>query len=282
MASEHWFRWHHGTVTDPKWRIVAKRASNAMSRNVTVGHVLSVWASMLENASQSSPRGELSNWSDEDIGVALDIEQAEVTAIREAMHGKTLDRDVLIAWNRRQIKQEDDTAAKRKAAQREREKSQLQNVESRDIVESHDVSRDVPVETETETEKKDQKLSAELRPADVGICDPDQPPTDAPKRQRRGDSCPVAQIVALYHELLPMCPRVEKITKAREGYIRQRWLEDLPTLDAWRAYLTDVAGSRFLTGLATPAIGKPPFVANLEWLTRPGNFAKVAEGTYHR
>lgn len=62
MAAEHWFRWHHGTVNDPKWRVVAARASAKLSRNVTVGHVLSVWASMLECASQANPRGTLVGW----------------------------------------------------------------------------------------------------------------------------------------------------------------------------------------------------------------------------
>ncbi|SEJ55297.1 hypothetical protein [Frateuria terrea] len=94
--------------------------------------------------------------------------------------------------------------------------------------------------------------------------------------------CPLSQIVALYHELLPMCRAVEKLTDARAGYIRQRWREDLPTLEAWRNYFTDVSRSPFLTGRAPGRDGKPPFVADLEWLTRPGNFAKVAEGRYHR
>lgn len=31
MAAEHWFPWHHGCVTDPKWRVAA-------SRSVTLRH----------------------------------------------------------------------------------------------------------------------------------------------------------------------------------------------------------------------------------------------------
>jgi hypothetical protein len=41
-------------------------------------------------------------------------------------------------------------------------------------------------------------------------------------------------------------------------------------------------GSRFLTGKAEPGPGRKPFVATLEWLLRPKNFAKVVEGTYHQ
>lgn len=166
MAAEHWFRWHHGTVTDPKWRIVAKRASHVMSRNVTVGHVVAVWSAMLENASQANPRGSLVGWCDEDIAVAFDLDEAEVAAIREAMQEKTLDGNDLIAWNRRQIKQEDAKAADRKKRQREREKSQIGNVTKVDVTECHGVSRDVTRETETETETDKSKSNIAHRSAE--------------------------------------------------------------------------------------------------------------------
>lgn len=95
-------------------------------------------------------------------------------------------------------------------------------------------------------------------------------------------ACPFEQIVSLYHESLPTHPHVEKLTDARKGMIRQRWLQDLPSLDAWRNFFADVAASKFLTGRAEPRQGKPPFIADLEWLCRPSSFAKVAEGKYHR
>lgn len=94
--------------------------------------------------------------------------------------------------------------------------------------------------------------------------------------------CPTKQIVDLYHEVLPTLSRVEKITTARQGYIRQRWLNDLTTLDEWRNYFQDVKASDFLMGRVNGSGDKPPFRADLEWLCRPGNFAKVAEGKYHR
>ncbi|MFP3513388.1 hypothetical protein SB775_28260, partial [Peribacillus sp. SIMBA_075] len=102
MAAEHWFRWHHGTVNDPKWRVVAARASSSMSRNVTVGHVLSVWAAMLECASQANPRGSLVGWDSEDVAAGLGIDQAEVSAIVDAMQGKTIEGEELTGWKRRQ------------------------------------------------------------------------------------------------------------------------------------------------------------------------------------
>ena len=132
-----------------------------------------------------------------------------------------------------------------------------------------------PPETETETETEIKATS----PNGLVVIASDDP---QPSLQvEKTDRCPYAAIVALYHKRLPMLPRVEKLTDARRGYIRQRFLEDLPTLEAWGNYFADVARSEFLTGQTQGRDGKPPFRATLEWLTRPGNFAKVAEGNYH-
>lgn len=93
---------------------------------------------------------------------------------------------------------------------------------------------------------------------------------------------PFQQIVTLYHETLPMLPKVEKLTDARKGYISARWHEDLKNLDEWRNFFGFVARSDFLTGRAAAAKkGDRVFKADLEWITRPGNFAKIAEDKYH-
>lgn len=158
MAAEHWFRWHHGTVTDPKWRVIAARASKALSRDVTVGHVVSIWAAMLECASQANPRGELVGWCDEDVAAAFGYDEDLVREVRLAMQDKTLDGDVLQGWKRRQPKAEDGSAADRKRAQREREKSQRSEVTGSDKTACHAMSRDVTTETETETEEKGRAI----------------------------------------------------------------------------------------------------------------------------
>ena len=93
---------------------------------------------------------------------------------------------------------------------------------------------------------------------------------------------PVQQIVELYHQLLPMLPPVRKLTKQREGYIKQRWREgDLPDLEVWEKYFGYVSQSKFLTGGIEGRDGKPPFRADLEWITKPANYAKIFEGKYH-
>lgn len=100
--------------------------------------------------------------------------------------------------------------------------------------------------------------------------------------------CPLRQIVDLYHEKLcapglPFhMPRVEKMTGKRAGQIKQRWRDDLKTLEAWANYFEYVATSRFLTGRTAGTNGRPPFVADLEYLTNESNFAKISEERYHR
>ena len=93
---------------------------------------------------------------------------------------------------------------------------------------------------------------------------------------------PVTDIVQLYHERLPMLPAVRKLTKTRVGYIKQRWREDdLPSLEHWEEFFDYVSKSDFLCGRTQGRDGKPPFLADLEWITKAGNFTKIWEGKYH-
>lgn len=96
------------------------------------------------------------------------------------------------------------------------------------------------------------------------------------------DRVPYSEIVKLYHEILPMCPQVQKLTEARRAQIRARWRtsDELPSLERWREYFERVRGSPFLTGKVDPPPGRKRFVANLEWLSKSSSLVKVAEGNY--
>jgi hypothetical protein len=96
-------------------------------------------------------------------------------------------------------------------------------------------------------------------------------------------TCPHENIVALYHEELPMCPPMRIWNKTRRGYLKQRWSENPKhqSLEFWKNYFGYVKKSAFLTGKIAGRDGKPSFVATLEWLVKPNNFAKVIEGKYH-
>jgi len=122
-----------------------------------------------------------------------------------------------------------------------------------------------------------QELHAGIEDSCPTLLDGLEAEPEKPKR----NAVPYAQIVNLYHETLPMLPKVEKLTDARKGYLSARWHEDLTTLDEWRNFFDFVGKSTFLTGRAEANGGKRPFRADLEWITRPGNFAKIAEEKYH-
>lgn len=91
------------------------------------------------------------------------------------------------------------------------------------------------------------------------------------------DHCPHQQIIALYHEVLPMCPRVRDWTPARATQLRARWNEskERQNIDYWKRFFEYVRGCDFLVGKT-----HKPFFADLEWLIRSANFTKIREGKY--
>jgi hypothetical protein len=99
-------------------------------------------------------------------------------------------------------------------------------------------------------------------------------PDPAPRAE-----CPHKEIIALYHEILPECPRVRDWTPARAQQLRARWNEDVrrQNLDYWRQYFEYVKRCGFLVGRGK---GDRPFLADLEWLTKSKNFTSVREGKY--
>ena len=90
--------------------------------------------------------------------------------------------------------------------------------------------------------------------------------------------CPHQKIIDLYHEVLPMCPRIRDWTPARATQLRARWNEapERQNLDYWKRFFEFVTTCDFLVGKS----GNKPFFADLEWMTKAGNFAKIREGKY--
>ena len=100
------------------------------------------------------------------------------------------------------------------------------------------------------------------------------------KQQPRAPSIPYQKIVDLYHELLPELTRCEKLTETRKRYIKSIWLDDMGDLEYWRNFFVFVSKSDFLMG-KTNQLGRRPFKANLEWITKPANYLKIYEDQYH-
>ena len=93
---------------------------------------------------------------------------------------------------------------------------------------------------------------------------------------------PYADIVDKYHEVLPELPRIEKMTQTRRNFIKGLWKSDLPDLQHWENFFKFIRQSDFLMGRTSPINGRRPFIANLEWITKPANYVKIYEENYHQ
>jgi hypothetical protein len=91
------------------------------------------------------------------------------------------------------------------------------------------------------------------------------------------EPCPHQKIIALYHEVLPMCPRVRDWTPARAAQLRARWNEDKKRQNPefWKRLFEYVRTCDFLIGKTDK-----PFFADLEWISKSKNFTKIREGRY--
>jgi hypothetical protein len=265
-----WFRWHHGSVTDPKFQLVAKKAG------VRLGDVILVWAFVLEKASENEQRGTIGPIDFETLDFMLGADDGTAGRILDAMTGRGLIGDGRIAaWDKRQPKREDDSATDRKRKQRELESVQVRDEllvplnpdESRDVTQSHDRGE------ESREEKRNTSSPTDLSTA--------KPPT-----------CPHRAILDLYAKHLPMLPqpKPELWAGQREKNLASRW--------KWLLTKTKTTGARYATneaeGLAWfdrffAYVAKSDFLTgrdgrwtncDLGWLVNAENFAKVVQGNY--
>ena len=123
---------------------------------------------------------------------------------------------------------------------------------------------------------------------DISIC----PPSGEPEEKTGLPKCCHQEVIDLYHLKLPTLRKVEVWNDARKGYLRQRWREVAEELSKektiqvsdilewWSDFFTHIGTSKFLTGRVNDKSGRT-FTADLEWILKPSNFAKIIEGKYH-
>jgi uncharacterized phage protein (TIGR02220 family) len=150
-----WFRWHHGTVNDPKFQLVAKKSG------ASVAEVIAVWACLLEAASAADERGNPGDIDFEALDCALGLADGRTQAIYTAMNDRALvnqDTGRLAAWEKRQPKRErmdDDKSTDRVRAYRQRQGSagnaNQENGTPRNAMERQETPRE---EKSREEEKK--------------------------------------------------------------------------------------------------------------------------------
>ena len=106
----------------------------------------------------------------------------------------------------------------------------------------------------------------------------------APQGQKpngRTPSMSVDAVIALWHELMPELPHVQKLTHARTAVIHARIREDLHDEESWRDFFAYIRTRPFLMGKEKPSANHPrPFRPSLFWFCKAENYAKCLEGAY--
>lgn len=183
------------------------------------------------------------------------------------------------------IEEERENARERKQKSRERARDNAEATEfsqavtefSQPVTDCHEPSHNVTPKKEKEKEKESIKDSPPSPPRGGG--ERDEPDDEEPEPKRNGTpNCPHEQIIALYHELLPQCPRVKSWNGHGRKQLALRWREDKArqSIDWWRDIFGKVAQSDFLMGR------KPntTFLFSLGWFVGPQNFEKVLNDHY--
>lgn len=139
-----WVRLYHDMPTDPKWRVIAKKAGQR------IGDVIAVYAFMLTNASSNTEkRGVTHNLVTEDIAAAIDLGEADVGAILGAMEGKVVLNGELLGWEKRNPI---------------RENSSTERVRKHRETQRNALKRPDKTRTEEETDKKEGSAAAQPPP----------------------------------------------------------------------------------------------------------------------
>ena len=120
----NWLCWHVGTVTDPKFRVIARQAHNQP------GVVVAVWAYLLELAGGAKERGSIASYDADVAEEALGFSASEIEAIIAAMRAKGLiEGDIIAKWKDRQNM----TNAERAREWREQRKAARAQTEQNDV-----------------------------------------------------------------------------------------------------------------------------------------------------
>jgi hypothetical protein len=292
-----WFRWWHGTLTDPKFQWVARKSGQSFTS------VIALWVALLERASSvtqgdaSVTRGDVTGFDCDDHDVLFGLDDGCCDLIFAAFVTKGMIANNAIAnWEKRQPKREDPSAERTRAYRERKAKESSVTIGDADVTQSDDKKREEKSRENLEPNGSVDS-GAKAAPTDDLLNDCEGNGEEAGERSAKSiPACPVQQIIDLYHSTMPLNPRARVVDDTRKKAIRARWkqaaeLEEVGPfgystgpegLAAWKAFFEVCADSDFLTGKAKPQPGKPPFVADIDFLMSPSGFKKALENKYHR
>ena len=151
-----WFRWYHGACSDAKWPIIARKAG------VSVGVVVSVWAALLEYASQDEERGSVSGFDGETYDALYGYADGTCGSVVAALTAKGIIRDGCIrAWSRRQPVREREDATNAERQRRYRERRRREREDAAERPDDAAVTPDNAVVTPPEQNRGEQRRTEE-------------------------------------------------------------------------------------------------------------------------
>lgn len=239
MMAEWWRSWH-GAPTDPKWRVVAKRAKVPTSTVVAVA-----WA-IFDRASQATDRGSIEGLDAEVLSDFLDLEIEEVERVVGAMTLKGILADGrILSWEKRQPKRErdDDNSAERTRKYRENQKKSGVGVTTGDddvppcdasVTPCDATTR--PVTPRTEERREEQRREEKKEPLAAAA-----DPVTARKAEKEAAAAasqevddPFAHLHATYHDRVLKAVGIEvnaeataKWFSSTEQWYASRWMDEL-------------------------------------------------------
>jgi len=152
-----WFRWYHGAISDPKWPLIARKSGQ------NIGTVVSIWAALLEFASQSESRGSAAGFDCETIDALYGYEDGTTETVCNAMkrHGLLSETHVIVSWSKRQVKRErEDNSSERVRRHRENKKANDSGVKEDSNADVTPLKRqETPRTEQNRTDKKEEVLS---------------------------------------------------------------------------------------------------------------------------
>lgn len=285
-----WFRWHHGSVTDPKFQLVARRSGASLP------DVLAVWAYILEKASASADRGDFGDIDAEALDCLFNFPNTETRTadVMTAMQARGLiDGTRIVAWEKRQPKRERDqqpaeasescakSSTERSREHRARkaasEPSEAMQRNATQCNASNDQKRPREEESREESNTEEAKASSRRQRSAADLPD-----------------CPFESIVTQYHEKLPELPSVRLMSESRKKALRNfwRWVLTSKRTDGqprastadqaltWiSAYFERASSNDFLMGRRQGSAGHENWRADFDFLLTERGLKHVIERT---
>lgn len=174
------------------------------------------------------------------------------------------------------------TDAQRKANGRSMSASDADKLRTEGGCEADEMRRFAELEKE-----KEKELSEEANASSSSLAEP-------PTAKRGEVPCPYAEIIAVYHELLPMLPAVRIVTEKRKREMRKRWAWVLSSrkpngerratsadqaISWFRDYFGRCADDAFITGQTPRGRGHEGWEADLSYVLRDDCLVRIAEKT---